>query len=313
MRACRRIVPGAALLVAMALVVAACGSGGDDENTPASGATTAQPKGELTVGTSFGAAEDQVVAEMWAQVLENAGYTVHRELDIGEREVGDQALASGEIDLKVEYLAYELPALDPSDDGTGTAEEVAPRLEAAAAAKGLVTFAYSPADSTNAFVMTKANAEQLGVSTMSDLAPVAGDLTLGAPAECPDAAFCIPGMKRVYGIEFGDFKALDYGSAAMKQALSAGAIDVALLGSLDPDLATEDWIVLEDDKHLQAAGNIVPLVRKEVATDELRGLLDPVTTSLTDESMIDMIGRIQNDQEDVGAVATEYLQSKGLI
>ena len=71
--------------------------------------------------------------------------------------------------------------------------------------------------------------------------------------------------------------------------------------------------MLEDDKNLQPAGNFVPLVRKEAATDELRALLDPVTTSLTDDDMIDMIGQIVNDQKDVADVAAAYIQAKSLI
>ncbi len=313
MRHHRMIVPGAAAFVAMTIVVAACGSGGGD-TTPSGGDTSsAPPKGEITVGTSFAGAENQVVAEIYAQVLEAAGYTVHRELSIDSREAGDKALTSGDIDLKPEYLAYELPALDPNADTTGAPADVAARLQTAAVAKGFETFAYSPANSTNAFTMTKENADGLGVASMSDLAPVAGDLTLGAPAECPTADFCAPGMKDVYGVVFGDFKPLDYDSQPMKAALQSGAIDVAELGSLDPDLAVKPWVVLQDDKNLQPAGNFVPLVRKEAATDELRALLDPVTASLTDDDMIGMIGQIQNDQKDVADVAAAFIQAKSLI
>jgi osmoprotectant transport system substrate-binding protein len=316
MREHRSIVFGAALL-ALVLFTGACASGGDDEPTDGSpSAATSEseePKGSLTVGVSGAFAESQVVAEMYAQVLENAGYTVSRELNLDSRDVGDAALEAGEIDLKPEYLAYELPTLDPEADTTGTPDEVAGRLQEAAEANGLTTYAYSPANSTNAFVVTGDTAEELGVSTMSDLADVAGDLTLGGPPDCPKRDFCIKGLSNVYGVEFAEFRPLDFGGPQTVEALRAGAIDVGLLFSLDPTIYQEGWVILEDDQGLQPAGNFVPLVRQDVDSEELRSLLDPVTESLTDEIMLDLVGRIVVDEEDIAEVATSHLESAGLL
>jgi osmoprotectant transport system substrate-binding protein len=313
MRDHRRIVPGATLFAALTLIVAACGSGGDDGTSPSAAGSSAAPKGEITVGVSGPFAESQVVAEMYAQVLEKAGYTVTRELDLGSRDASNAALESGDIDLKPEYLGFELPTLDENGDTSGAPEEVAPRLAEAAAANGYVTYAYSPANSTNAFVVTSETATANSLTTISDLAPVAGELTLGAPSDCETASFCKVGLKDTYGVEFSEIKSLDFGGQQTKAALKAGAIDVALLFSLDPEIGVEDWVVLEDDKNLQVAGNFVPLVREEVATDELGTLLDSVTTTLTDEGMIDIVGRIDLDQEDLADVATDYLTQQGLL
>ncbi|HSL10981.1 MAG TPA: ABC transporter substrate-binding protein [Actinomycetota bacterium] len=315
MRNHRSIVLGAALL-ALALFAGACASGEGDEPTdgsPSAASGSTEPKGSLTVGVSGAFAESQVVAEMYAQVLENAGYTVSRELNIDSRDVGNEALQAGEIDLKPEYLAYELPTLDPEADTSGTPEEVAARLQEAAEANGLTTYAYSPANSTNAFVVTGETAEELGVSTMSDLAGVSGDLVLGGPPDCPKRDFCIKGLSNVYGIEFAEFRPLDFGGPQTVEALRAGAIDVGLLFSLDPTIYEEGWVILEDDQGLQPAGNFVPLVRQEVDSDELRSTLDPVTESLTDEIMLDLVGRIVVDEEDIAEVATSHLENAGLV
>jgi osmoprotectant transport system substrate-binding protein len=314
MRNHRSIVLGAALLV-LALFAGACASGGDDEPTDGSPSATetTEPKGEITVGVSGAFAESQVVAEMYAQVLEDAGYTVNRELNIDSRDVGNAALQEGDIDLKPEYLAFELPTLDPEADTTGTPDEVATRLQEAAEANGLTTYAYSPANSTNAFVVTAETADDLGVTTLSDLAPVSGDLVLGGPPDCPKRDFCIRGLTDVYGIEFAEFRALDFGGPNTVQALQADAIDVGLLFSLDPTIYSEGWVILEDDQGMQPAGNFVPLVRQEVDSDELRALLDPVTESLTDENMLELVGRIVVDEEDVGEVAASHLESTGLL
>lgn len=302
----RSAVFGASLL-AFAVLAAACGGAGGDGTD-----TGEQPKGTLIVGVSGALPENQVVAEMYAQVLENAGYTVERQLDLGTREISDAALFSGEIDLKPEYTGYEIPALDPDGDAEGTPDEVYETMRELYAEEGVTALAFSPANSTNAFVVTQETADEHGLQAVSDLAPVAGDLTLGGPPECPDRPFCILGLKDVYGVEFGDFRALDFGGARTEQALEAGAIDVALLFSLNPNIEANGWIALEDDENLQVPGNFVAVVRDEAMNEELPGLLDPVTESLTNELMLDLVNRIANEHEDVEEVAASHLESAGL-
>src|SRR5918999_4645835 len=105
MRRFRRHVLGAALL-ASALMFGACGPGEDGDT----GGT--EEKGSVTVGVSGAFAENQIAAEMYAQVLEDVGYEVARQLDLGEREISQPALVDGEIDLKPEYLGSLLLHLD---------------------------------------------------------------------------------------------------------------------------------------------------------------------------------------------------------
>ena len=315
MRRSRTFVLGATVL-ALALFAGACASGGDDGGgEPSDGGTSSAPaeKGALTVGVSGAFAENQLVAEMYAQVLENAGYTADRQLDLGTRELSDEALFGGEIDLKPEYLGFELPAVDPDADTTGTADEIAAALGPGLEAHGVKLLEYSPANSTNAFVVTPETAESLGVATMSDLAAVAGDLTLGAPPECPKRPFCIPGLQDTYGIEFGDFKPLDFGGAQTVAAIDADAVDVGLLFSLDPTIEDKGWVVLEDDQGLQAVGNFAAVIREDATNEEIEGLLNSVTATLTDEGMRAIIARVVIDKDDVADVATEYLQEQGLL
>jgi osmoprotectant transport system substrate-binding protein len=312
MRKHRMFVLGASLL-ALALFASACSSGGDDTGGSASASTSAAAKGEITVGVSGAFAENQLVAEMYAQVLENAGYTVHRELDISDRELGDKALESGEIDLKPEYTGFELGFWDPKATTNGSPEEVANALETAAADKGLVTYAFSPANSTNVFVTLPDTASADSLTDLSSVAPVAGNLILGAPADCPDQPFCLPGLKDTYGIEFKEVKPLDPGGKKTVAALDSGAVDVAEFFSLDPTITDKGYTVLTDDKNLQANGNFIPLVREEVASEELGTLLDSVTTTLTDDNMRDMVGQVVNEQRDLGDVANEYLTNAGIL
>jgi osmoprotectant transport system substrate-binding protein len=311
MRKHRMFVLGAGLL-ALALFASACSdSGGDD--TGGDSSPSSEPKGNITVGVSGAFAENQLVAEMYAQVLEANGYTVSRELNLENREIGDQALESGDIDLKPEYTGFELGFWDPSATTNGSPEEVAGTLADAAAERGLVTYGISPANNTNVFVTLPATAEERSLTDLSSVAPVSGELTLGAPADCPDQPFCIPGLKDVYGIEFGEVRPLDPGGKKTVAALDSGAVDIAEFFSLDPTITDKGYVVLTDDQNLQANGNFVPLVRDEVASDELGALLDSVTTTLTDENMRDMVGQVQNEQRELGDVASEYLTGAGIL
>ena len=311
MRKHRMFVLGAGLL-ALALFASACSdSGGDDTGGDAS--PSSEPKGSITIGVSGAFAENQLVAEMYAQVLEADGYTVSRELDLENREIGDQALESGDIDLKPEYTGFELGFWDPKATTNGSPDEVAGTLADAAAERGLVTYAISPANSTNVFVTLPATAEERSLSDLSSVAPVSGELTLGAPADCPDQPFCIPGLKDVYGIEFGEVRPLDPGGKKTVAALDSGAVDIAEFFSLDPTITDKGYVVLTDDQNLQANGNFVPLVREDVASDALGALLDSVTTTLTDENMRDMVGQVQNEQRELGDVASEYLTGAGIL
>src|SRR5438093_9667281 len=169
MRSHRRLALGAALL-ATAIAAGACGSGGG--GTTAGGGTTPQQRGTLKVGVSGAFAENQIVAEMYAQVLENAGYTVERQLDLASREVSDPALESGQIDIKPEYLASELagPLANAADKASGDATAELSALRTALQPHGITVLDPSQANDTNVFVVTKETADKYGLSKVSDLA-----------------------------------------------------------------------------------------------------------------------------------------------
>jgi osmoprotectant transport system substrate-binding protein len=310
MRGYRRLVLGATL-AAFAVFAAACAEESGEGERP--GASPAPERGSITVGVSGAFAESQLVAEMYAQVLEGAGYEVERQLNLESREVSDAALFSGEIDVKPEYLAFELPKLDENADTTGTAEDVYPRVQEAAATKDVAALDYSPANSTNVFVVTPDTAEEHGLATMSDLAPVSGDLVLGGPPDCESNYACKEGLQEVYGIEFKEIRSLDFGGPQTVAAVKSGAVDVGELFSLDPTITQEGFVVLEDDQDLQPAGNFFALIRTDALTDEVETLLNSVTTALTTDGMLELVGRVQVDKEDVEDVARDFLEGEGLL
>jgi glycine betaine/choline ABC-type transport system substrate-binding protein len=142
---------------------------------------------------------------------------------------------------------------------------------------------------------------------------VASQLTFGGPPECPERPFCLPGLKETYGIEFAEFVPLDVGGPLTVEALRNGDIDVALLFSTSSVILDEGWVVLEDDKDLQAADIITPVVRTEVVDDVITERLDAISAALTTENIIDLNGRVEIDGEDPADVAADFLESEGLL
>lgn len=145
-------------------------------------------------------------------------------------------------------------------------------------------------------------------------ATIASTIVLGAPPECPTRPFCAVGLKDVYGIEFKEVKPLDAGGPITVEAVKNGEVDVGLLFTSDPSIAVEGFILLEDDKQLQKADNLIPVVRTEVlaANPAIADLLDPWTAKLTQDELTALNKRVAIDQEDPEDVVGEWLSSNGL-
>jgi osmoprotectant transport system substrate-binding protein len=150
-------------------------------------------------------------------------------------------------------------------------------------------------------------------ATASGGAEIAAQLTLGGPPECPKRPFCIPGLKRVYGITFGSFKPLDTGGPLTVAALKSGAIDVGLLFSTSSVIAANHWIVLQDDKQLQQADNIAPVIRKDVDNAEITSLLDKVSAALDSETITQLNAKVEIEHQDPADVAKAFLQANKVI
>ena len=257
--------------------------------------------------------EEFIVAEMYAQVLEHAGYTVERQFDLRSREVSQSALESGQIDLKPEYLSSLLLYLDPSGEHSNDPQVVASEVGSQLAASGISVLTPSPAQDQNTFVANAPTAQQYGLTTMSSLAAVANRLTLGAPPECPQRPYCLTGLKAVYNILFWDFVPLDAGGPKTVEALKNNDVQIGLLFSTDPSIKANGFVPLTDDKHLQDAENITPVIRTAVLNDQIRNRLDEVSAALTTENVTALIGKVVLDGQDVPTVATAFLRANHLL
>ncbi len=287
-------------LVGVALVAAACSSSPESPEAAA----------PIRIG-AFDFPESLLLANIYGRALEHQGYRVELRSALGRREVVTPALQRGDIDLYPGYAASELEFFNQgaskatSDPGL-TLRLLRDRLEPL----GLTALDASPAENTNSFAVTQATADKYTLRRLSDLIPVAGELVLGGPTECPTRPYCLAGLEKVYGLKFKDFRPLDPGGPLTKSALETGDIDVALVFSSDGTVSARGLVVLEDDRHLQRAENIVPLIRRQVSSEEVNTILNAVSAELTTADLGTMNTRMQN--EDPAILADGWLAAHGL-
>ena len=313
MRKIRMLAVGAA---ALALLISACQPGGSSSSSPSSGATSTPAELPTVSVGSANFDESAIVAEIYAQALEAAGFTVERHLYFGDRETTLPALESGDLNLMPEYLGglADGVGVDPNADPS-TASSI---LSDGLAEVGLRLLDYAGAADADGFAVTAETAQQFDLATMSDIAPIANQFTWGLPAECPERDLCGIGLKDVYGIDVAavPVENLDACSAAMGEAVNAGAIDVARVCTTQPAIAQFNLVVLEDDRGLNPAQNLVPLVTNDLA-DAGGGLLtdtlNAVSAALTTDELIQLNLAVTVDLQDLADVAQAWLQDHGLL
>ncbi len=327
-----------ALALILVLVAAACGdddddsadvttattAAGSDTATTAGGSDTATTAGgdavpadgPTIVAASFNFAESEILAELYGQALAAKGIDVEYKHALGNREVVEPALEAGDINLVPEYAATVLEFVNGAKgEATSDPEATVDKLNAALAPKGLVALTPSPAQDQNGFVVTKETADQYQLTKLSDLAAVSQDLVLGGPPECETRPFCAQGLEDTYGITFKEVKSLDAGGPLTVQALDAGQIQVGLLFTSDSTIVDKGWVLLEDDKQLQLADNVVPVLNQEVVDAygaTLTDTLDAVSATLTTADLTQMNSDVAGGEE-AADVAKAYLEANGLV
>jgi len=291
-------------ILGLSLIGSACGSSGG--GSPSSSGS----KGTITIA-GFNFPESSILANVYGGALKGEGYTITYKLNLGSREVVAPALQRGEIDLYAGYAATDLEYFNNNKgEATPVAAETVAKLNAALQPKDLKALETAPAIDTNAFAVLKSG--KYGSSTkLSDLAPTAGQMTLGGPPECPQRPFCQLGLQKTYGLNFKAFKALDSGGPLTKAALDKGDIDLGLIFSSDSAFSSGKYVQLQDDKHLQNADNVVPIGRSKVLTSDVTGILNKVSAKLTTDALIQMNKKSDVDKEDPDVIAAAWLKDNG--
>jgi osmoprotectant transport system substrate-binding protein len=298
---------GAAVAACLALLLAACG--GDDA---LEGGTQPNEQSSVTVGsTNF--SEQLILAQMYAAVLEKAGVDVTVRPNLGAREVVFPALEKGDIDLLPEYNGSVLSFLNPDATQT-TADEVNTALTPLLDGKGLVALEQSPAEDKDGLAVTQETADKYGLAKVSDLKGKASQLVIGGPPELETRPAGIPGLKKVYGIEdFKEFKALDAGGPLTVSALKKGDIDVGRVFTTQGVIDEEGWVLLEEDKPLQPAQNVVPIGRKDAMSDQVTQALNALSAKITTEELTKLNKLVDVDKQDPEKAANDWLTQQGLL
>ena len=302
-----RLTAGIAGIALAALALAGCASSNPlEDDNPAGGENSADDGGETIVVGSQSYYSNEIIAEIYAQALESAGFDVERQFAIGQRDAYIPALEDGSIDVFPEYSGNLLQFFEP-DTEARTADEVYAALPDALP-EGLTVLEQSTATDQDSYTVTAAFADQYGLETIADLADVDVPLTLGGPPELAERPYGPSGLQETYGVEVSFSPTGD----TTVQDLVAGTVNVANVFTADPRIQTEDLVVLEDPEGLFLASNVVPVVNAAIA-DDVADVLNAVNAALTPEALVDLNVQSSVDEKEPAEIATAWLEANGLV
>jgi osmoprotectant transport system substrate-binding protein len=265
----------------------------------------AQAEGDPIVIGSQAYYSNEIIAEVYAQVLEDAGYTVDRQFSLGQRDVYVPALLAGEVDLFPEYTGNLLQYFDPSASQTA-ADEVYQALTAALP-EGLTALAMSPASDQDSYNVTAEFAAANGLVSIADLARISG-VKLGGAPELAERPYGPNGLRSTYGVTV-EFEAT--GDTTV-EALVAGLVNMANVYSADPRIQQLGLVTLADPAGLFLASNVVPIASAAV-DQRARNLISQVSREMSAEELVALNVRSVDEKLSAAQIAREWLVSKGLI
>lgn len=299
-----RLALATGVALAASLALAGCASSNpldtpDDDTTGDGGSDT------IVIG-SQAYFSNEIVAEIYAQALDNAGFDVEKQFNVGQRDAYIPELESGAIDLFPEYTGNLLEFYDDSTDATSP-EDVYVALQDALPEE-LTALDYAEASDQDTYTVTKEFAEANNLTTIADLANVDGEVTLGGAPELEQRPYGPAGAKEVYGLDL----AFSATGDTTFDALQAGQIQVADIYSADPKFQTEDIVALEDPDNLILASNVVPIASSDVA-DEIADVINAVSAELSVDDLVSLGVQSTEEQKSPEEIATAWLTEKGLI
>ena len=306
------------VLISSVLALAACGGDDGAEQSPA-GTGSAGASGSVTVGgADF--TEMKIMESMYQLLLQDAGFTVDVK-PAAQREIYAPALESGDVDVVPEYAATMAEYLNRQANGPDAPAISSPDADATVAAmkplaeaKGLTVLEPSKALDANGFYVTKKFADDNGLKTLSDLAALGQPITLAAGDECLERPFCAIGLKSTYGLNITGVTGDDFGSLTGKQKVVDGAAQLGLTGTTDGTLEGLGLVVLDDDKKLQAADNLVPVINTKSGSDpKMVRALNKLADVLTTADLTELNAKVDGERQKPEDVARDYLESKNLI
>ncbi|HEY5053030.1 MAG TPA: glycine betaine ABC transporter substrate-binding protein [Solirubrobacterales bacterium] len=311
------------LALALAAGVTACGSSSDSSSSSESGgegggAIVSNPKNakvSLTIG-SKNFPEQEILGEIFTQALSAAGYKAKSDLSLGSETVAHQAVKSGTISGYPEYASTALTSffgVEPEEVPAG-ATAAYEKAKAEFEKEGLTAFPPTPFASANAVGTLKKTAEKYGLKTVSDLEGVSEKLSLYGSPECRERIDCLAGLEKYYGLKFKSFHPVDIG--LRYTVLEKGQADLSILFTTDPQLSAESdkFVILEDDKHVFPAGNVIFVTKDSVAEEagpDYEKTIVEVQKGLTLPVMQELDARVELEKQTPKEAAAAYLKSAG--
>lgn len=313
----RRRLLGAIGVGGVALGAAACGGSSDPfedgGETGGSGGGSGSDAGGATAGAvvigSQAYYSNEIIAELFAQVLEAEGMTVDRQYQIGQREVYIPELESGALDVLPEYLGNLLQHYDP--DATSAAPEELHSALGEALPENLRVLEFAEASDQDSYTTTSAFAAENSLAAIGDLAGIEG-LQIAANSEFEVRPYGPEGAREVYGVEVSVVPVEDSGGPLTVQALTDGDVQLANIYTADPSIATNDLVVLEDPESMILAQNVVPLVSENV-DEAAEAAINTVIAALTAEDLVELNRQSVEDQSSSADIASTWLGEKGLV
>ncbi|ARQ69432.1 ABC transporter substrate-binding protein [Streptomyces marincola] len=314
----RRALLTASAATALALSLTACGGGDTLEEEGGDGGTE-ESAGSLTVGgANF--TEATIMTELYAQVLEEAGYSTTITTTEG-RELYAPELESGAIDVVPEYAATMTEYYNAQENGPGAEPVASSDVDATVAAlrelaepRGLTVLDAGEAVDQNAFAVSEEYAAEHGLETLTDLGEAGLPVRVAAGEDCPSRPFCQPGLEETYGIDITAVDPLGVGTVQAKQAVQNGDDQLVLVTTTDATLEDFGLVILEDDRNLQLADNLLPVLNTETASDEnIAAALDELTSVLTTDDLIELNRQVDAERRKADEVARDYLVERGLV
>lgn len=276
--------------------------------------TAAAPSGTAIRVGSKDFAEQFILGEMYALLLENAGLKVERKLNLGGTPVAQAALLSGDLDIYPEYTGTGLLTVlkaPVNSDQNVVFDTVAKGYKDTF---NLVWLDPAPMNNTQALAMTKEGSAKFGVTTISEMAAKAGQLKMIGPVEFEGREDGLPGIQKAYGnFQLADYIGVDPG--LRYKGLTEGQADVTVAFGTDGEIAAFDLVLLKDDKGLFPPYQVAPVVRQQVldANPNVSAVLNALAPKLTDATMQRLNYEVTGKQREPAAVAREFLQQEGMI
>jgi osmoprotectant transport system substrate-binding protein len=299
-----RVVAG---VIAVGAVVALAGCATSD---PLDAGSSDSASTESIVVGSQDYYSSEIIAEIYAQALEANDYEVQREFRIGQREVYLPEIEAGKIDLFPEYSGSLLQALEP-DTTAATSDDVYSALESALP-DGLRVLDKSEASDQNSYTVTKAYAAENNLTDIASLKNVTTPIVVGGNAELETRPYGPATLKEKYGIDTTFQSIEDSGGPLTVKALVDNTIQLGNIYTADPNIKSNDLVVLTDPDGLFVADNVVPVASKKV-DDKAADIINKVSAALTEDDLVELNSQSVNDQKSADVIAKAWLDDKKLF